>query len=101
MDRGREGHENAAYCLLLVAITSLWAFLAYWLDKRLAQNGARRISERNLLLIGLLGGWPGAFAAQQIFRHKTQKRRFQIEFWTGVVVHFGLVGYVAYVMWGQ
>lgn len=87
------------YYLLLVAITSLWAFLLYWLDKRLAQNGGRRISEKNLLLIAFFGGWPGALAAQQMFRHKTQKLSFQMRFWTVVVFHFGLVGYVAYSMW--
>lgn len=75
--------------LIIVAITSLWAFAAYGIDKRRAQTGSRRISEKNLIFIGLLGGWPGAFAAQQVFRHKTQKLSFQIVFWGTVVTHLG------------
>ena len=99
----RDPVTTASTCYLLIVVgTSLWAFLAYWLDKRLAQNGSRRISEKNLLLIAFLGGWPGAFAAQRLFRHKTQKRRFQIEFWNVVMAHhFGMVGVVAYLMWGR
>ncbi len=91
---------TAAICyLLLVVGTSLWAFLAYGLDKLLAQNGSRRISEKNLLFISFLGGWPGAFAAQRMFRHKTQKVSFQTAFWTTVVFHFVLVGIAAFLIW--
>lgn len=85
--------------LLLVAVTSAGAFLAYWLDKRFAQNGSWRISEKNLLLFAFVGGWPGAWVAQQVFRHKTQKRSFQIKFWATVVIHIVMVGYVAYMLW--
>ncbi|PQO35599.1 DUF1294 domain-containing protein [Blastopirellula marina] len=85
--------------LLLVAGTSAGAFLAYWLDKRLAQSGGRRISEKNLILFAVLGGWPGAWAAQQVFRHKTQKTSFQIKFWLAVAVHVGMVGFLAYLWW--
>lgn len=91
----------ATYYLIVVAITSLWGFLAHWLDKRLAQTGSRRISEGHLHMIALAGGWPGALVAQQLFRHKTQKRSFRIEFWGTVVIHLGVVGGVAYSMWGQ
>ncbi|MCC9606182.1 DUF1294 domain-containing protein [Blastopirellula sp. JC732] len=87
--------------LLLVAVTSGAAFVAYWLDKRLAQSGGRRISEKNLLLFAVVGGWPGALAAQQVFRHKTQKTSFQIKFWFVVALHFGLVGFVAYTILTQ
>ncbi len=93
---------TAACYLLLVAITSLWAFLAYWLDKRLAQSESRRISESNLLFIAFLGGWPGAFAAQRVFRHKTRKVSFQTAFRKAVVAHYcGVVGCVACLIWGR
>jgi uncharacterized membrane protein YsdA (DUF1294 family) len=45
------------------------------------------MSEHSLLTIGLAGGWPGALAAQQLFRHKTRKRTFRRAFWTTVVVN--------------
>lgn len=91
---------TVAICYLLLVIgTSLWAFLVYWLDKQLAQSGGRRIPEIKLLFIALMGGWPGAFAAQRIFRHKTRKVSFQTAFWKTVVFHFWLVGFVAFLIW--
>ena len=53
------------------------AFLAFWWDKQLAEVGARRISERTLLGLALIGGSLGAISAQQIFRHKTRKEPFR------------------------
>ncbi len=40
-----------------------------------------------LHLLELLGGWPGAFLAQQVFRHKTRKLSFQLVFWGIVLLH--------------
>jgi len=37
-----------------------------------------------------LGGWPTAFLAQQVFRHKIRKLNYQIIFWLIVVCHLWL-----------
>lgn len=66
---------------------SLVTFLFYWSDKHRAQTGQRRFSENSLHLLGLIGGWPGALLAQQIFRHKTRKLSFQLLFWLILVIH--------------
>jgi len=87
-----------AIYVLVVAVTSLWAFVAYGIDKRRAKIGNRRIPEASLHMLSLCGGWPGAFVAQRVFRHKTQKLSFQLVFWMVVVLHLGLVGGVAYWM---
>ena len=74
--------------LLVVAVylsLSLVTIIAYAADKRAATAGAWRTSEATLLVLGLLGGWPGAIIAQQALRHKTRKRGFQIAFWWSVV----------------
>ena len=84
--------------LMVVAVTSLWAFGAYGIDKRRARTGDRRIPEKTLQFLALVGGWPGALLGQQVFRHKTQKLSFQLVFWMVVVLHLGLVGGVAYLM---
>jgi uncharacterized membrane protein YsdA (DUF1294 family) len=70
---------------------SVLLFVVYAVDKSAAKAGRWRISERNLLFVGLLGGWPGAVIAQQSLRHKTRKRSFQLAFWATVVVNAAVV----------
>lgn len=73
--------------VLLPLAVSTFAFLAYRSDKRAAEAGRERIPESTLHLLSLLGGWPGAFLAQRIFRHKTAKLSFQFVFWSTVLLH--------------
>ena len=76
-----------------VAWTILWVdvilsgatLLAYRWDKLAAQRGRWRTQESALHMMALVGGWPGALTAQQLYRHKTQKRSFQAVFWLTVV----------------
>ncbi|MBA6348335.1 DUF1294 domain-containing protein [Colwellia sp. BRX8-9] len=68
---------------------SVVTFLAYWFDKSKAQRGAWRTQESTLHMFSLLGGWPGAAIAQQILRHKSQKREFRTSFWFTVFVNIG------------
>lgn len=76
----------------LYSVLSVIAFAAYGLDKRAARRDRPRTSEQNLLTLGLLGGWPGALVAQQVFRHKTRKRTFRRAFWRTVVLNMLLLG---------
>ncbi len=68
-------------------IASLLAFFLYWSDKRKARDETWRTPEKVLHAIELLGGWPGALIAQQVFRHKTRKVSFQVVFWLIVLLH--------------
>jgi uncharacterized membrane protein YsdA (DUF1294 family)/cold shock CspA family protein len=78
--------------LALYLVFSVISFLVYRHDKSAAQQNHWRTDEGTLILLGVLGGWPGAFVAQQFFHHKTKKRSFQIIFWLSVVVNcVGLV----------
>ena len=76
----------------LYGALSVFAFVAYGLDKRAARRGTPRAPERTLLNLGVLGGWPGALVAQQVFRHKTRKRSFRQAFWRTVVLNVLLLG---------
>ena len=67
-------------------VLSLTTAVVYAVDKSAARHGRRRVPERVLLLLGLFGGWPGALVAQQLLRHKTSKRSFQVAFWATVAV---------------
>lgn len=72
---------------------SLVCYAAYARDKAAAIQGRRRVSERALLMLGLLGGWPGAIVAQQRLRHKSSKTSFRWRFWGTVLGNMaGLVG---------
>ena len=72
-------------------VLSLLAFGAYGKDKWAAKSGRWRTAESALHLLGLLGGWPGAFVAQRMFRHKTSKRSFQVTFWFTVLLNTALL----------
>lgn len=64
----------------IYVILSCVTFTAYLIDKMAAEQGKRRISETTLHGLAFLGGWPGAYAAQRILRHKTVKQPFQLVF---------------------
>lgn len=68
---------------------SVACFMAYAFDKSAARAGRWRTSEQTLLVLGLVGGWPGAIAAQQLLRHKTAKPSFQMVFWVTVLLNVG------------
>ena len=92
-----------AFLLLYVAVAVLWrvpgwvagvylgasllAFVLYAADKSAAQAEGWRVAESTLLLVGLVGGWPGAIVAQQTLRHKSSKRSFRDAFWGSVAIN--------------
>ena len=67
---------------------NLGTFFVYWLDKYAAQQGRWRTAENTLPLFHLLGGWPGAWFAQQLLRHKSSKASFRASYWASVALHF-------------
>ncbi len=72
---------------------SLVCFIAYAVDKSAARANRWRVSEDTLIFLGLAGGWPGAIVAQQVLRHKSNKRSFRSAFWGSVVMN--VVGFLA------
>jgi len=73
-------HLPTVWAHLLVI--NILGFLFYGYDKLAAMREWRRIPESLLHLLVFLGATPMAIAAQQLFWHKTTKRRFQIVFWS-------------------
>lgn len=80
--------------LALYLGASLVAFFAYAFDKSAAARNQWRTQESTLHLFALLGGWPGALAAQRLLRHKSAKASFQIAFWVTVVLNCGALGWL-------
>ena len=85
-----------AFVMLFLVVATLWrvpssvagaylalsivCFMAYAMDKSAALKGRWRTKESSLLLLGLLGGWPGGLLAQQFLRHKSTKATFRSAF---------------------
>lgn len=63
------------------------AYAAFAYDKAMAIEGRRRVPERRLLGLALIGGSVGAVAAQRVLRHKTQKEPFRSQLQAIVAVH--------------
>jgi len=76
---------------------NLLTFCMYWADKRAAQAGQWRTPEKTLQLLALAGGWPGAWLAQQVLRHKSSKQPFRVVYWLMVLSHGLLLG--AWLFW--
>jgi uncharacterized membrane protein YsdA (DUF1294 family) len=77
------------YYLAAAALTAA----VYGIDKFAAVRGWWRVRERSLHMLALLGGWPGAYLGQRLFRHKTRKQPFRTVFW--VTAGFNL----AFLVW--
>lgn len=73
--------------LFVVLGLSTLTFIVYALDKHAAQTGRWRTPESTLHLLELAGGWPGAWVAQQVLRHKSRKPAYRVAFWAMVVLH--------------
>ncbi len=62
------------YYLLAVNVLT---FIVYGVDKWKARSGRWRVPEATLMGLAALGGSVGAWLAMQLFRHKTQKKKFR------------------------
>jgi len=82
--------------LVMSAVT----IAAYAFDKSAAMNGRWRTQEQTLHLLELAGGWPGAWLAQTLFRHKSRKTSFRIEFWFCVAFNLAaLLWFAGFLPW--
>ena len=74
---------------LYVICVNLVTYWIYRLDKRRAERGGRRFSERELLTWALVGGSPAAIFAVRRLPHKTRKTKFKLGLAAVVLVQLG------------
>lgn len=72
--------------IMWLLLANLLTLVIYGADKLSARKAWRRVPESTLLVFGVVGGWPGAVVAQQLFRHKTQKQPFKTWFFISVIL---------------
>ncbi len=63
---------------IYIAAISLISVIACYCDKKAAKRKKRRISEKTLLTLSLLGGAVAMYAMMRIIRHKTRHNKFMI-----------------------
>ncbi|OPY27371.1 MAG: hypothetical protein A4E31_01188 [Methanomassiliicoccales archaeon PtaU1.Bin030] len=68
------------------------ALVIYYADKRAASRMLRRVPERTLLLVALIGPF-GALVAMRSFRHKTKKNKFLVVY-LFALLHILLAAYL-------
>lgn len=61
----------------LCAVSIVSAAVTVW-DKKSARRGGRRVPERTLLLLAVLGGGVVMYAVMRRIRHKTKHRKFMV-----------------------
>ena len=61
-----------AALLLYLAAVNVVAFAVYGADKRRAKKERRRVPEKTLFLLAVIGGSVGALAGMRVFSHKTR-----------------------------
>jgi uncharacterized membrane protein YsdA (DUF1294 family)/cold shock CspA family protein len=81
--------------LLLYLGASGVTFLVYAVDKAAARHDRWRTRESTLHILSVVGGWPGALAAQRLLRHKSAKESFKSAFWATVAINIVAVGWLA------
>ncbi len=85
--------------LILYPVMSFITFALYADDKSRAKQGRWRVSEKTLHLCEFMGGWLGAFVAQQKLHHKSSKVSYQIMF--KVIVIFHIVFWLVWLLFSR
>jgi len=84
----------------IVLLVNLITFCVFWWDKEAARKGHWRVPESRLLCLALIGGSPGAVAAQRLLRHKTRKEPFRTELMLICAMHVvALVAWFSAPLW--
>lgn len=77
-----------------LTIINILSFILYGIDKLKAIKKKERISEKTLILIGILGGSIGSLIGMNLFRHKTKKLKFIISLPLILIIHIIVVIYL-------
>jgi len=83
--------------IVFFALINAFTWYLFWVDKQRAIRRQWRVQESVLLFLAFLGGTIGAFAARNVFRHKTRKQPFVAHLYR--ILFFQIAGAVAVAIW--
>ena len=66
------------YLIIYLIIINIISFLSMYLDKRYAIKHTRRIPEKTLFFLSLIGGALGSNIGMYAFKHKTKHLNFVV-----------------------
>lgn len=78
----------------LVIISAVSVILTVY-DKIAAKTGSRRIAEKTLMLLGLIGGAGAMLVTMLIIHHKTRHAKFMAGLPIEIILHTGIILAVA------
>ena len=87
------GKGIALSALLLLNVL---AFCVYGFDKWSARRERRRVPEKTLFALALLGGSVGAFLGMRVFRHKTRHWYFAFGIPAIIAAQAALAGFLLF-----
>ena len=88
--------EMLKYFVIYLLVINLISLIMFFVDKKYAEYGRWRISEKSLILISLFGGSIGAICGMKIFRHKTKKPKFSIGLPIILILQIAFIIYLCY-----
>lgn len=85
---------------LYLIIINAFGLLIMLMDKHNAIHGLRRIPERSLLLVALIGGSLGCLSGMYLFRHKTLHLKFSLGLPLIFAAQLTVLGLILYRIYG-
>lgn len=83
------------YIFIWIGVISAVSVILTVYDKIAAKTGNRRIAEKTLMLLGLLGGAAAMLITMLIIHHKTRHAKFMIGLPVELILHIGIILAVA------
>ncbi len=81
---------DIAWLVAYLFMINVVAFVAFIVDKTAQKLEKRRVPEKGLLTLAILGGTIGAFLGMAMLRHKIAKKSFFITLWLIVALQIAL-----------
>lgn len=89
--------DNNYLWLVLIVLNTI-SFLMVGLDKFKSKRGSWRIPEKRFFILSFFGGAVGVYLGMQLFRHKTQHKKFVYGIPLMVILNFVALYYLILVL---